>query len=196
MKHLSLLYIFLIGILMLKQVYGQNTGIDFDYDILRHFGSRNGKLDSVSNNPAVGILNSKPLSIKYERDQYTRYDNIKIYPEKKLVDISAYACYEGNAPKITMKLFSTAPLGTLVEIQLGNKKTDNYPQGIHSQYQARTTKVNEWEELSFNFAQIPQGSEVKPTDIDKIIIVFSPNSKNADTYYFDELKGPPMLNNQ
>ena len=171
----------------------QNTDKDFAYDILRHFGSRNGKLDSTSVNPSVGKINPKPISIKYKRDEYSRYDNIKIYPERKLIDVGEYASYNHDAPKLTMKVFSSAPRGTLVEIQLGNKNDDNYPSGIHSQYQAFTTEVNKWEELTFKFAVIPQGSTVSACDIDKITIVFSPDSKNADTYYFDELKGPPMI---
>ena len=196
MNYIKIVILLLFAFILNFSVKSQNSENEFDYDILRHFGTRNGKLDSTSVNPSIGKINPKPISIKYKRDEYSRFDNIKIYPERKLIDVSEYASYNQVAPKLTMKVFSSAPKGTLVEIQLGNKNDDNYPSGIHSQYQAYTTEVNKWEELTFKFAVIPQGSTVNAWDIDKITIVFSPDSKNADTYFFDELKGPPMISKE
>jgi hypothetical protein len=159
----------------------------------RRFGPRNGTLDSISQNPAKS--SAQPVA-KYDRSNNVSFDNIKIYPTRRLSDVSQYATYAGNPPKITMKLYSSAPVGTKVEIQLGKKSDDNYPSGVHSQYEAYTTNQNEWEELTFKFSQIPKGSKVKPTEIDKITLLFSPNSKTSDTYYFDDLKAPPMVDEQ
>jgi hypothetical protein len=161
----------------------------FNESRFRKFGPRNGTLDSASRNPAG---TPKPV-VKYDRSNSVSFDNIKIYPSRRLVDVSPYATHEGNPPKIKMKIYSTAPVGTKVEIQLGKKNDDSYPGGVHSQYEAFTTKQNEWEEISFTFSQIPAGSKVKPTEVDKITLLFSPNSKTSDTYYFDDLNGPPMV---
>lgn len=173
------------------QTKGQNSE-DFEHNILRNFGSRNGLLDTASSNPMVNSINPKPISFKYKRDEYSRFDNIKIYPKRNLIDVSPYSTYEGNPPQLSMKVFTSAPPGTMIEVQLGSKKDDNYPSGVHSQYQAFTTLQNAWEELTFSFAVIPSGSNVKPDEVDKITIIFSPNSNNSDVYYFDELIGPPM----
>jgi hypothetical protein len=81
-----------------------------------------------------------------------------------------------------------------VEVLLGAKRGNNdYPAGTHSQYQAYTTVSGAWEELHFKFSQIPQGSETAGDQIDQIVLLFNPNSSNSDTYYFDDLTGPPIL---
>lgn len=160
----------------------------------RKFGPRNGNLDSASRNPSKESPDSKV--VKYDRSNSVSYDNIKIYPNRKLTNIEQYATYEGNPPKISLNLYSTAPVGTKVEIQLGKKGDDNYPSGVHSQYEAYTTRQNEWERLTFKFSQMPKGSKVKPTEVDKITLLFSPNSQSGDTYYFDDLNGPPMVAEQ
>jgi hypothetical protein len=100
----------------------------------------------------------------------------------------------GLPPHLKMKVFTSAPPGTLVEILLGSKRGNNdYPAGTNSQYQAYTTKSNEWEQLEFKFSQIPQGSETSFSQIDQITLLFNPNSATSDAYYFDELTGPPLL---
>jgi hypothetical protein len=158
----------------------------------RRFGPRNGVLDSASVNPSKTELSRDESVIKYDRSNSVTYDNIKIYPTRRLADVSAYATHTGNPPKIKMKVYSNAPPGTRVEIQLGKKGDDSYPGGVHSQYQALTTTRNQWEELTFQFTEIPQGSHVAPTDIDKITLLFDPNSNSSYTFYFDDLIAPPM----
>jgi hypothetical protein len=90
-----------------------------------------------------------------------------------------------------MKIYTTAPVGTLVEILLGSRQGNNdYPAGTNSQYQAYTSVTNKWEELEFKFSQIPQGSETSTTQIDQVTLLFNPNSANSDKYYFDDITGP------
>ena len=114
----------------------------------------------------------------------------------KLLDINPYTTHYGNPPKIKMKIFSNAPIGTLVEVLLGNSQKNNaYPGVTNSQFQAHTSKKGEWEELVFTFAQIPEGSETISNEIDQITILFNPNSLKNDTYFFDEITGPLLLNN-
>jgi hypothetical protein len=95
-----------------------------------------------------------------------------------------------------MKIYTTAPVGTMIEILLGDKSKNNtYPGGTHSQYQAYTTVSGAWEELEFKFAQIPEGSETPATGIDQVTLLFNPNSSSSDTYYFDEISGPQIVGN-
>jgi hypothetical protein len=164
-------------------------------DLMYTFGQVNGILDSSAVNPKPNEINSNNLCIKYIRSKDEIYDNIKLNLKSKLKDVSDYATYEGNPPKIIVKVYSTAPIGTPIEIQLGKLSEIAYPDGIHSQYQGFTTKQNEWEIIEFLFAQIPSGSKVGPTEIDQITILFAPKSETNHTYYYDALTGPALLGN-
>ena len=172
--------------------FGQQKYDDFEGNKFQIFGASNGKLDSACANPGAKGINTSAKCVKYTRAKEVKYDNIKIYPKAKLVDVSPFATYVGTPPKIKVKIYSTAPVGTKVELQLGKKGDNNYPSGVHSQYEAITTVQNAWEELTFTFSQIPKGSLVASTEVDQITLLFSPNSTSGDTFYFDDLIGPAL----
>ena len=160
--------------------------------ILR-YGNKNIGLDSLAKNPSVDAVNGSAKCAKYTRDASKKFDNIKMAFNGKLVDVSSYSTYLGIPPKLRMKVYSSAPAGTLVEILLGSKgRNTEYPAGTHSQYQARTTKTNAWEELEFKFAQIPEGSETSATQVDQLTVLFDPNSASSHTWYFDDITGPEL----
>lgn len=171
---------------------GQQKYDDFDANKFQNFGLRDGILDSAASNPAVNSIDASAKCAKYNRLNKMLFDNIKMYPYFKLKNVSQYATYLGTPPKIRLKIYTTAPLGTVVEIQLGKKGDDIYPSGIHSKFQAVTTVQNAWEEIYFSFSEIPVGSMVNPADVDKIVLLFSPNSADSNSYYFDDLIGPEI----
>ncbi|MBA3901109.1 MAG: T9SS type A sorting domain-containing protein [Bacteroidetes bacterium] len=109
-----------------------------------------------------------------------------------LKGVENYAANGAAAPKIKMKLMTDELPGTVVELQLGRKDDVNYPSGVHSHFRAFTTVSNEWEELEFDFINIPNGSLTGPGDIDRITILFEPESFNNSTFYFDDMKGPEL----
>ncbi|MBA3664932.1 MAG: hypothetical protein H0W61_12090 [Bacteroidetes bacterium] len=159
-----------------------------------HYGERTGVLDTVAKNPAPNSVNGSVKCGLYVRNAAKKFANIKMNLPQKLTGVDAFATYLGIPPKLKLKVYTSAPAGTLVEILLGSKRGNNdYPAGTHSQYQAYTTKSNEWEELEFKFSQIPQGSETSATQIDQVVLLFNPNSSTSDTYYFDDLSGPSVL---
>ena len=161
------------------------------------YGSKNGVLDTAAKNPAPGGINTSSKCAMYVRNRGKKFDNIKMDVSGKLSDVSNYATYTGIPPKIKMKVYTTAPAGTLVEILLGSKAGNNaYPEGTNSQFQAHTTVSNAWEELEFKFAQTPEGSKTSTTEVDQITLLFNPNSSSSDTYYFDELSGPAVSSAQ
>lgn len=172
-----------------QQVYD-----DFEGSRVLHYGERTGVLDTVAKNPAPNTVNNSQKCGLYVRNGAKKFANIKMNLPQKLTGVDAYATYLGIPPKLKMKVYTGAPVGTLVEILLGSKRGNNdYPAGTHSQYQAYTTRTNEWEELEFKFSQIPQGSETSAIQIDQVVLLFNPNSATSDTYYFDDLAGPPVL---
>ena len=179
-------------------IFGQQNYDDFDGNKFQYFGPKNGDLDSIHNNPGSNSVNNTSKCAEYNRSDTVQHDNLKIYPYNKLVDVTPYATNAGTPPRFKMKLYTEAPVGTIVKLQLGIKSDDNFPSGIHSIYQAATTVQDEWEELIFTFIEIPVGSLVGPTNVDKIDLFFNPGSLNPppslnpDTYYFDDLTGPEI----
>lgn len=158
------------------------------------YGSKNGVLDTTAKNPSPGGINTSSKCAMYVRNRGKKFDNIKMNISGNLSDVSNYATYTGIPPKIKLKLYTTAPAGTLVEILLGDKTGNNaYPDGTHSQFQAHTTVSNAWEEVEFKFAQIPEGSKTTSSQVNQITLLFNPNSSSSDTYYFDELSGPAVV---
>lgn len=187
-KFLLLIFVFII----FQKLIGQQNYCDFEGNKVGYFGIPTGNLDSLHGNPAPSGINMSPYCAKYIRDT-TDYDYIKFYPKMKLVDISQYALNTPQAPKLKMKLYSTAPVGTLVQIQLGLKSIDNYPAGTHSIYLTATTVQNVWENLTFDYLFSPVGSYATTDNIDKIALLFHPNSSDRDTIYFDDLMGPELI---
>src|SRR5690606_16035960 len=92
--------------------------------------------------------------------------------------------------KLRMKVYTDAPAGSVVELQLGKQDGNAYPEGTHSQYQAVTTKSGAWEELEFRFVTVPKGSETSARQVNQVTILFRPNTADAYVFYFDDLRGP------
>jgi hypothetical protein len=166
----------------------------FEGQKLVHYASKTGVLDSLAKNPAPDTVNPSSHCALYVRNASKKFDNIKMALNGRLADVSLYATYLGIPPQLKMKVYTTAPAGTLVEILLGNSKGNNdYPAGTNSQYQAYTTKSGQWEELSFKFSQIPEGSETPTTNVNQLTLLFNPNTMSSDTFYFDEIRGPEII---
>jgi len=168
-----------------KEIY-----MDFDGKSKAHIKAYVGSLDTLSENPFKRGNNKSDHCAKYLRKASNQYDNIKIYTDTRLTDVAKYATNRGFPPKLTMKVFTSARPGTIVELQLGSSKDDTYPGGVHSQYQAAVTQTNKWEELTFNYLMTPKGSKVSAEEIDKIVILFAPGTRTGGMYFFDELQGP------
>ncbi|MBI2722063.1 MAG: hypothetical protein HYX39_07805 [Bacteroidetes bacterium] len=182
---ISLLFVTCAG--FSQQVYDNFEGKYFiTYNL-----KKAGKLDSMAANPLKDKVNPSPKCAMYTRSKQ-RFDNIKMELKGKLTGVAQYATYEGIPPKIKMKIFTTAPVGTMVEIQLGKKSGMSYPEGTHSQYQALTTVTGKWEELEFKFSQIPPGSQTTASEIDQAILLFNPNTNGTELYYFDDITGPSI----
>lgn len=187
--------LFLASLFQISAMFGQSQVYDnFEGTKVLSYGSKNGVLDTVVKNPAPNKVNNSAKCALYIRNSGKKFDNIKMNFAGKLTGVSEYATYLGVPPKIKMKIYTNAPVGTLVEFLLGNRLGNNaYPEGTNSQFQAYTTTSNAWEELEFKFAQIPEGSQTSFNQIDQITLLFSPNSASSDTYYFDDITGPVVV---
>lgn len=194
MKKHTLLFT-LYTILNVGFVYGQSLNYDnFEGIKTVSYSAKNGVLDTLVTNPAPDTVDSSGKCALYVRNSKKKFDNIKMSVSGKLAGVKEYSTYTGIPPQLKMKVYTTAPAGTLVEILLGSAGRNNeYPAGTHSQYQAYTSVSNAWEELKFKFSQIPEGSETNEEQIDQITLLFNPNTSTSDTYYFDDVTGPGLV---
>lgn len=185
---------FLASLFQISSIFGQSQVYDdFEGTKFLSYGSKNGVLDTVVKNPAPNKVNNSAKCALYIRNKGKKFDNVKMNLSGNLTGVNSYATYLGVPPKMKMKIYTNAPVGTLVEFLLGSKNGNNaYPEGTNSQFQAYTTISNAWEELEFKFAQIPEGSQTSFEQIDQITLLFSPNSSSSDTYYFDDITGPAI----
>lgn len=158
---------------------------NFDENAAISPGFRNGQLNEV-NNPMQGGINSSIRSGKYERNSTQQYDVI-IY-ENALLDGGNE--YTSGTKTFQIDVYTSAPIGTPIQLQLTNSELSGaYPLGVHSLYSTETTVQNEWETLTFSYDQSPDpsGNDFK-NDLNRIILLFNPDSYTNDTYYFDNLK--------
>jgi hypothetical protein len=188
----KLLLVLSTVLLISEKSAAQQNYCDFETIKVIRFGVYEGTLDSAAVNPGTSGVNPSLLCAKYIRDT-AMYDNIKIYPNSKLIDVTPYANNTFSTPKIKLKVYSSAPAGSMITIQLGSKMDDCYPSGVHSEYQAVTSAQNAWQQLTFTYYQSPTGSLTAATDIDKIVLLFSPGTNAQDTMYFDDITGPELL---
>jgi hypothetical protein len=184
-----IIFISVAGATMMK---GQENYCDFEGMKKIHFGEHNGFLDTTAANPGTNAVNMSATCARYIRDT-ALYDNIKMYPFNKLIDVAPYASTSPTAPRLQMKIYTSAAPGTSISIQLGSRTNTTYPGGIHSEYMATTAVQNAWQLLTFNYMYTTPGGFASSTDINKIIVLFHPNSHARDTIYFDDPTGPETI---
>jgi hypothetical protein len=195
MRNVSVKLIFAILGFFLRPITisAQQNLLDFEESIpVIKLYYKSGRIDLKAKNPQPGAVNGSARCAKYIRTSNEKYDNIKFELIRNLVNISNFTNLQEQSPKIRMKIFTSAPTGTMIEIQLGKISGLEYPMSVYAQFQAFTVKQNEWEELEFKFIQIPKGTLVKPTEINRINILFAPEIRKSEVFYFDDLIGPML----
>ena len=136
-------------------------------------------------NPAPGGTNNSANVAKYVRNDTTAYDVLFF---NSLSTIPNAAPFKSQDYQLQMDVYSTAPVGTGVSINLQNNVLGKlaYPSGRNSSYQAVTTKQNQWETLTFYYSSAPNGAS--DFAIDQLAVLFSPNKPGAQTWYIDNIR--------
>jgi hypothetical protein len=140
-------------------------------------------------NPEKDVVNKSDSCLQYKRFAGIKYDYLKVNTgllenilpyilEKKKVNLLIYSPAEG----VVLELF----------FQNSEKAAGDYPKGRNSMFRASTQTENTWELLTFDFIFQPDAG-TPTTSIDQLVLQVAPNSKNGDTYYLDNLKGPAPL---
>ncbi len=147
--------------------------------------SRSDGAYSIVANPSPTGINTSALSGKYIRNSTVQYDYI-LYNTSAITNA---ADYKTKAKKFYLDVYTAAPIGTPVIIQLENGSTvtsTNYPTGRNSRYIAYTTKQNQWERLIFSWLDTPDPATSDAT-VNNLLVLINSNTFTGSTYYIDNL---------
>jgi beta-glucanase (GH16 family) len=149
------------------------------------YGNKTGVLTEAVANPSATGINTSALVGKYVRNASELYDVMNI----KNVVISNANDYVYGRKKISFDIYTSAPVGTKISMQLENSLVTtaiNFPLGRHSGYKASTTVQNKWETIEFEFEKVIDPNTSALT-INTVVFLFESNSNSGATYYFDNL---------
>ncbi len=142
-----------------------------------------GFYEAFSNNPSPNEINSSTTVTRYTRNPGAQYDVIQLSNDiiKNATD------FESGIKSLQLKVYSTAPIGTEVQISLENRGliSQPYPTGRRTLLNAFTTKQNEWETLTFEYVFTPDGG-LPADEIDQLTVLFAPNSFTNYMFYLDD----------
>ena len=152
------------------------------------YGFINGSFIPYNENPDQSGANTSQVAAEYTRNGAEQFDVIIL--EGQMVDLSDYLT---GAKQMSIDVWSPAA-GKTVQITLENDVLAlpaNFPTGRHSVYLATTTVAMGWETLTFTFDNQPDAT-VANDNVNRIVLLFDPNSFNRDTYYWDNLNAPEL----
>lgn len=156
---------------------------NFDDAPNAEFEFATGTLTEV-NTPQPNSVNSSARSGRYARETQNQFDVI-VYRVNTITNAAAYA--EGDK-RFSVDVYTDAPIGTEVLLQLETNAAlpANYPTGRHSRYTARTREKSNWHRLTFTPLDEPDPATAD-NGVVRMVLLFSPNSINGNTYYYDNL---------
>ena len=168
----------LLSLFAFSYANSQSLPINFDGTAIttQDFIDFDGGTATVIANPLVAGINVSDSVARIVRNGGAAYGGSKIALAANL-DFSLLS-------KITMKVYTTAPVGTTVKFKLEGT-------GTSAEFDTYTTTSNAWETLEWVFAGIPN-------DLNEIVFMFDfgniGDGTAASTFYFDDVQqevGPP-----
>ncbi|MFL5729889.1 MAG: family 16 glycosylhydrolase [Cytophagaceae bacterium] len=166
---------------------------DFEtHRILNNTGYTGTAYNPASANPNTSnTVNTSSTVGYYKRNTPVQYDVFQ-YEAELLSDVTQY---ENKNKVFSMDVYTSAPVGTTVNLQLEdkNKTSGAYPLGRRSIFWTQTTKQYQWETLKFLSSTVPAGSGSTVNDVNQITFLFNPNSYTSDYYYIDNFRSEDKL---
>jgi hypothetical protein len=134
-------------------------------------------------NPAKDSVNASNGVNRYYRNSAVSYDALWL----KAMPIKNASDFERGNLILKMKLYTTAPVGTEININFENRLRagQDYPIGRRCVLQAKTTKSRSWEELTFKLILRPDPNTLDGS-IDQLVMLLAPNTNTNDVYFFDD----------
>ncbi|MBA3901108.1 MAG: T9SS type A sorting domain-containing protein [Bacteroidetes bacterium] len=148
-----------------------------------------GTLESNVDNPDTTGKNTSETVAQYGRLDIL--EPVVVITTQGMMRANSYASHGPAAPKFKMLVYTEeAPVGSKIQLLVGDITINTYPEGFHSVYESQTTVQYEWEELEFQFVQLVPGGMTDTTNLNKISLMFAPQTTTVDVYYFDSIVGP------
>jgi len=155
---------------MRMQCYTQSLPFDFEGDLLTSdFVDFDGGAATVVPNPFPSGINTSETVAQIVRDGGVIWSGSKVELAENL-DFT-------TDNSITMSVYTTAPIGTLVKFKLEGP-------GNPTERDVATTVSGEWEEMTWDFTGTP-------SDLNTLVFMFDfgniGNGTEASTFYFDDI---------
>nr|WP_167856416.1 Ig-like domain-containing protein [Hymenobacter metallicola] len=149
----------------------------------------NGTYTPALANPSATAPNTSARVARYVRNAAEQYDVLFFTAGTPGSVIEDAGLFKDQTNQILVDVYSTAPVGTPVVLNLQNKAAaaNSYPAGRNSSYEARTTKQNAWETLAFSYTSSPDAGTAN-VSIDQLAFLFANNSLTGGTYYLDNIR--------
>lgn len=147
--------------------------------------SGTGTLTDDEANPAQDLFNPSALVGKYERDATETYDVLAVTD----FAFEGAAEYEASTKYFFMDLYTSAPVGTQITLQLENSELNGgaYPQGRRSSFIGYVGSQDSWHTVRFNYYGLIS-SATAASSVDYIALLFDPGHLSGDVYYFDNFR--------
>jgi len=186
MKKVYFLSTFLF--LLFSSAQAQTTWDNFEDSRKGTYGFISGSFIPYFENPDQTGANTSRVAASYTRNAAEAFDVIIL--DAAMADLSDYL---SGTKQMSIDVWSPN-IGTTVQITLENDviaQPANFPTGRHSVYLATTTVANAWETLTFTFDNRPDAT-VANDNVNRIVLLFAPNTNTGDTYFWDNLNGPEL----
>jgi hypothetical protein len=166
-----------LSLMSTSLIYAQSLPINFEGDVTTaDFVDFDGGVAEVTTNPLTDEVNASSGVARIIRDGGAIWGGSKIVLAENL-DFS-------ELTKLTMKVYTTAPVGTIVKFKLESE-------GNSAEVNALTTVSGQWETLEWIFAGTP-------STMNELVFMFDFGSTGDgtenSTFYFDDIEqvvGPP-----
>lgn len=153
--------------------------------LITYLPATTGTLTQAIANPSATGANTSPLVGRYVRDAAELYDVLYV----QNIEVSNANDFVAGRKKLTMDVYTAAPIGSKITMQLENSATvtgTNYPIGRHSAFRAFTSAQNQWETLEFELeTTLDAGTSI--FSVDQIVFLIESGSNSGNTYYFDNV---------
>ena len=137
-------------------------------------------------NPLVNAVNSSPKVGKYFRNDGALYDVIAMQG----VNATPAGDFVIGKRRILLDVYTDAAPGTKVSLNFENGKVanaGNYPTGRYANFEAVTSRRNQWETLEFTFTGAPDAG-TGGSSVDQWILLFAPVTNTSSVFYYDNLR--------
>ncbi|MGI4832065.1 MAG: discoidin domain-containing protein [Janthinobacterium lividum] len=141
---------------------------------------------TVQANPASGGINTSATVAKYVRDAGTAYDAL-VYKTLAITDGRPFRL---GTSTVAVDVYSDAPVGTRLSLNFeisSISSPSNYPSGRYANFEAVTTKQNQWETVTFALSSVPDGG-ASDAAVDKLVFLLNPVTNTGNTYYLDNIR--------